>query len=758
MGVLFTLTVFLSAALLFLVQPMAAKMILPSFGGSPSVWNTCMVFFQATLLAGYAYAHFSTKRLGAARQSWLHVPLMLVPLLALPMALPKGYNPANSPLPTSLALLILLLSLVGLPFLMVSTGAPILQRWFGATRHAQAHDPYFLYAASNLGSLIGLLSYPFLIEPHLRLADQARFWGYGYGALVVLVGACALATTHCRAPSEGQEHAREPADGKHVKKNAAVEIDSPQALWKRRGMWILLAAVPSSLLLGVTNYLTTNISPVPLLWVVPLSLYLLTYVAAFARWRPIATSTYGRIAALGLAPVAIVLVLESTQPIVWLSVLHLLVFSFAALYCHSRLADDRPPVARLTEFYLCLSVGGVLGGAFNALFAPTVFATLAEYPLAYVVLLFLQPHKEGQERWRPWDFAYPALVALATFFAAKWADGINEGIGKLLSVENMPDTDVAVKMGIPCILAFFAVDRPRRYSLAIGAFVFVSGWLHTSLKGDLVWAGRSFFGVYRIVDERWASQGEEVGWYKLLHGNTLHGRQFHGEEHRRRPLTYYSREGPVGDVILKLEKAGKLNDIGLVGLGVGTLSAYGRTGQRLTFFEIDPLIERVATGKYFTYLADAKVAGAQVEIVLGDARLSLQNQPDASFDLLVLDAFSSDAIPIHLLTLEAFRTYLNKLRPGGMLAIHISNRYLNLALPLGLAAKSLELFGLEWMQSKEEASYGAEPSRWVVLARSKQDLEQIYTASSGWNELDTSVPGHAWTDDFSDLLSAWDPQ
>lgn len=763
MAILFTLTVFLSAALLFLVQPMTAKMILPSFGGSPSVWNTSMVFFQLALLAGYGYAHLSMRKLGLKRQPILHLPLIALPLLLLPMMVPRDYNPTHSSLPTALALLVLLGTVVGLPFLMVSTSAPILQRWFGATSHRQAHDPYFLYAASNLGSLLGLLVYPFWIEPHLPLQSQAQLWSWGYAGLVVLVAGCAFVTMReqkaaaAEAPEESQ-----PETAKGPRKESGPETADKPIDWKRRGTWILLAAIPSSLLLGVTNFLTTNISPVPLLWVVPLSLYLLTFVAAFGRLRPIKTETIGRIAAIAITPLAITIVLQSNKPMEVLAAIHLIVFALCALYCHFRLADDRPSVHHLTEFYLWLSVGGVIGGAFNALLAPWAFDTLSEYPLAFVLVLLLRPLGQVKRPSPKLDLAFPVFIGIVTYLCSAYTQEIRAAIGPSIKfvlnffgagLVGNPNLEVAIRLGIPVLLAFVAIDHARRYALSLGAFLLVSFWLHTGIYGDMMLTRRSFFGVYRVVDFSATKKHE------FLHGNTLHGSQFYGGPERFEPQTYYSRTGPVGDVLHELEVLKRDHEIGLVGLGVGTLSAYGRSGNRLTFFEIDPLVVQIASDpKYFTYLSDAKERGATIEMVLGDARLSLQDQPDGKFDLLVLDAFSSDAIPVHLLTLQAFNLYLKKLTPNGLLAVHISNRYLDLTSPLAKAMRDLNLLGLQWMQTKDEIPSGhpgASPSNWVVIGRSKEDLKPFDELDKSWVELSTEVTGHAWTDDFSDLVSAF---
>ncbi|HZH97678.1 MAG TPA: hypothetical protein VEX38_01795, partial [Fimbriimonadaceae bacterium] len=589
MRIFFSLTIFVGSALLFLVQPMIAKLILPAFGGSPAVWVVSMVFFQAALLGGYAYAHLSLRWLGVARQRWLHVAIVALAGLTLPFVIPERLMPSGTEDP-ALRLLMILAFTVGASFLAISAGAPVLQRWYAASGLADAKDPYWLYSASNLGSMMALLSYPFLLEPTLRLSDQARLWAYGYWALVVLLLACALLL-------------RQPADA------AVTEEAEPQPIsWTTRGRWLLLSATPVSLLLAITTYLTTNIAPIPLLWVVPLSLYLLTFILAFAR-KPIASSMLlGRLLPILGTPLVLAIILESSEPLIPLAIFHLSVFFLACWSCHARLAEDRPSAARLTEFYFWLALGGVVGGLFNAIIAPLIFTTLVEYPLALVLAFMLRKAKPGV---RPHHF--DLLYALAV-------TALTAGIAMAVVAMGMDPSPqrTVITIGLPAVLAYIMVERPMRYGLSLAGLFIVAAAAGLAQDGIILSSSRSFFGVHRVV----ATQRENGRFHKLVHGNTLHGMQ--NVDRSSEPLTYYHRTGPIGQVLSHFSGEQRKSHVGLVGLGVGSLAAYGEPGQRITFFEIDPEVERVAREpKLFTFLRDSK---AEVRVVLGDARLSLKRE------------------------------------------------------------------------------------------------------------------------------------
>lgn len=722
---LFTFAIFLGSALLFLVQPMVAKMILPRFGGAPAVWTASLLFFQASLLLGYLYAH-GGSRLSSKVQSLVHVVLFGLAALTLPFALSGSSGAVGVDNPTISVLRVLALG-VGLPFVLVSAGAPMLQRWFSRTGNPEAADPYFLYSASNAGSMLGLLCYPLLVEPTLTLGNQRLFWTAGYGLLGFVLLVVALTTLRKR-----DDFGELPMPAGETPAVPAIESSASPV---NPLMWVALAAVPASLLTGVTTYVTSNVAPIPLLWVVPLALYLLTFILAFAKKRRATAAQLGRWLPLAVTPLALVLVLESTSPLLPLLLLHLTVFFLAAWMCHTRLVESRPDPQHLTAFYLWISVGGVVGGAFNALLAPVVFKSLAEYPIAIVLALLLRPatvkEMPDAKPGFPKEILYSVLIAGLTFALA--------ALSRQLGHAGTP-VGTMIAIGLPVILCFLTADRPLRFGLALGGVLLVSNLVGTASTGRIALTDRSFFGVHRVTDD-----GES---FSLVHGTTRHGRQFKDAARRDIPLTYYSRSGPIGRIFDYLNKHRPPKDIALVGLGVGTLAIYGKPGQRMTYYEIDPVVDRIAHDtRYFTYLQNTK---AQVDVVLGDARLTLAQAPDTGYDLIVLDAFSSDAIPVHLLTKEAVQGYLRKLRPGGLLAFHISNNYLDLEPVLAQVASSL---GLKAMFDEDEdtSEPGKEASTWVAMSPYPDALK----AAAGWNDLLATPGGRVWTDDYSNIVGAF---
>ncbi|HEX8129609.1 MAG TPA: hypothetical protein VF527_10960, partial [Pyrinomonadaceae bacterium] len=546
--VLYAATLFASASLLFWVQPMMAKMLLPLLGGTPAVWNTCMLFFQAMLLAGYAYALAVSKWLTLSQQVVVHALLMLLTALTFPIlisdetvrSVPREGNP-------SLWLLWSLLTTVGLPFFAVSTNSPLLQKWFAETRQVSSRDPYFLYAASNAGSLLALLSYPLLLEPGLTLGGQSRLWSFGYALLLLLLATCAFALLRRQATRGASElraaapELKEPRDaGTNTETDApheATEGDEVEVLsWRRRLRWVALAFVPSSLMLGVTTYFSTDIASLPLLWVVPLSLYLLTLVFAFARRQIFKPRTTARVLPGVTLIFALVYLSGATQPTWLLLFSHLFFFMVAAMACHAQLAADRPGVRHLAEFYLLMSVGGVLGGLFNALVAPTLFNTTLEYPLVIVLACLLLPRSTAdaardtpRERWL--DAGVPAAIALLTLiialvvsrFAFDWVQSL------------------ALVVGVPLILSYLFRRRPVRFALALGAVMLGSSF-HVNLSRHTLLAERNFFGTLRVTQEA----AGDMHW--LYHGTTIHGRQSHALSRHCEPLSYYHREGPLGHV------------------------------------------------------------------------------------------------------------------------------------------------------------------------------------------------------------------
>jgi hypothetical protein len=733
MVALYTVTIFFAALLLFLVQPMFARMVLPLLGGSPAVWNTAMVFYQAALLAGYAWAHFGSRWLGVRKQAAIHAALMLAPLLVLPLAVPAGWTPPtqSNPMPWLLALLCVA---VGLPFFVVSTTSPLLQKWFAATGHRHAGDPYFLYAASNAGSLLALVSYPALVEPNLKLEGQSRFWSASYGVMVVLVIGCAVALWRSKLLAPAGLNSVPGEVSTVAAQNQAIEL-------KRRARWVLLAFVPSSLMLGVTTFLSSDIAAVPLLWVIPLGLYLLTFILAFARRQFLSQTVLRRALPIAVVPLVVAFTAQASQPIWLLMLLHLIAFFVASLLCHGALAADRPDTKHLTEFYLWLSVGGVLGGAFNALLTPLVFTSVAEYPLALVVACWVGLRNEGSDespRERRNDLVWPALLGMAA-------------AALVLALETAPwktnSAVTALVFGLPTLVCFFFSKRPLRFALGMGV-ILLAGGLHPGEKGRVLYAERSFFGVHRVTLD-------PSGQYHLLvHGKTLHGVQSLDPVRRRESLTYYHRTGPIGQV---LEAYGQdaSRKIAAVGLGAGSLAAFGLPKQEWTFYEIDPVVLKLAHDeRFFSFLRDSP---ANVRFVLGDARLSLGKAHDGEFNLMVLDAYSSDAIPVHLVTREALALYLKKLAAGGILAFHISNLHLDLQPAFGNLARDAGLACLvqdDTDVSAEEVARGKYPSQWLVMARHADDLAR-FAKDSRWVPYrgDPRLP--VWTDNYSSLLQVF---
>jgi hypothetical protein len=723
MVALYAATIFVSAALLFVVQPMFARMVLPVLGGSPAVWNTAMVFYQAALLAGYAYAHATTSRLGARKQAVLHVVVLILPLAVLPIALPAGWTPPaqSNPAPWLLAMMTVA---VGLPFFAVSATSPVLQRWFAATGHARAADPYFLYAASNLGSMLALLAYPLWLEPQLRLGQQSEAWRWGYYVFVALMAACAVRLWVERGASKALS-----ADGEQT---SALGATRSTLTARRRARWVLLAFVPSSLLLGVTTYLSSEVAVVPLLWVVPLALYLLTFILVFAQRPLVPRPLLVRALPIAVAPLVVACAMQATEPIGPLMLLHLAVFFIAAMLCHGELAADRPAAAHLTEFYLWLSVGGVLGGACHALLAPLLFDSIAEYPLALVLACAVAlPRAEHVSRG---DWLWPLLPGTLTA-GAVWA---------VRGTRFHADAVVAgLLFGVPALVAFFLSRRPLRFALAVGAILFAATF-YEGEKGRVLAAGRSFFGVHRVTLD-------PTGSYHLLaHGKTLHGAQSLDPARRRESLAYYHRTGPAADV-LAIAGRGPGKKIGLVGLGVGSLAAFAEPGQAWTYFEIDPVVEKYARDpRYFSFLRDSP---ATPRVVLGDARLTLAHEPDARFDVLILDAYSSDAIPVHLVTREALALYRRKLAPGGVLAFHISNLHLELEPVFANLARDAQLTCLTRDDTEVPDALrasGKAPSVWLVMAPRADELAPL-ARDARWRpgRVDANLP--VWTDDYSSL-------
>jgi hypothetical protein len=731
MVIVYAATIFLSATLLFLVQPMFARMVLPLLGGAPAVWNTAMVFFQAALLAGYAYAHALSVRVPPRRQVLLHLLVLLLPLAVMPIGVPAGWTPPgqDNPIPWLLTLLALA---VGLPFFAVSTSAPLLQRWFALTGHRAAADPYFLYAASNLGSMLALLSYPVLVEPYLRLTAQTWVWAAGYGLLVLLVSACGVLVWR----AAGGVPVPVLAGGSDAP--LAEPGDAPPSA-ARRLRWVLLSAVPSSLMLGVTTYLSTDIAAIPLLWVIPLALYLLTFILVFARRPPIPHALAVELLPLVMLPLVLVLASRATGPLALVLPVHPLALFVLALVCHGELARDRPAARHLTGFYLWMSLGGVVGGAFTALLAPLVFTSVVEYPLAIVLgcLLVRRPKAVASTRLQQaLDVALPVALGLAGIGLVRWVEGGDPGTAR---------GHMGLVFGLLVLVCFAFSRRPVRFGLGIAA-VLVAAAFYRGEEGRLLYAERTFFGINRVTLD------DTGRYYYLMHGTTLHGMQSREAARRREPLSYFHRTGPLGQIFAAYRGPHARRSVAVVGLGAGSIGCHAGPGQRWTFYEIDPAVVRIARdARYFTFLRDCV---PDAPVVLGDARLRLAGSRPGEYDLLILDAYSSDAPPLHLITQEALRLYLDKLAPGGIVVFNISNRHMdfepvlgNLARDAGLAAAVQDDPAVDDVEYAE----GKRPSQWVVMAREAAHLAPL-AGDGRWKVPRVDPTAAVWTDDFSALV------
>ncbi|HRO32960.1 MAG TPA: fused MFS/spermidine synthase [Brevundimonas sp.] len=733
---LFALAIFTSASLVFVVQPMVAKLVLPMLGGSPSVWNTSMVFFQAALLGGYAYAHL-LQRIGSIRiQVGVHLALLVAAALFLPLQISGLLGEPDPGAPIGWLLATLALS-VGAPFGVLSATAPLLQAWYARVRagHADGQNPYVLYAASNLGSFLALLAYPLLIEPLATLGGQRGGWSVGYGVFILMVAALAVVVWRSRDAAE------EPPP-------LAV---SPPIAWMDKLKLVLLAAAPSSLMLGVTAHLSTDVASAPFLWVVPLALYLLTFVIAF-QTRP-ALPLWLTLSIQGaLAAACIMLVAFRTGFWPMLFAIHLATFFFTALMCHQLLAERRPAPDRLTEFYLLLSLGGVVGGAFTALLAPVIFKTVWEYPLVLVLVGLARPwRRDPVQRREIIGFVAALLIAvspavLSAVFQADW--DLAWAFNRMVDWD-MQQLTITI-LGGAAIGAFLLRDRPPAFVILLAAMALTSHYIARGYDARL--SERSFFGVMKVAETNDPRLGGPV--HVLMHGTTLHGAQPRNGANACLPTLYYAPSTPIGQAALaQRQKPGAV--IGVVGLGTGALAGYKRASDTLTFFEIDPLVDRLARDpQWFTFISDC--AEGPVRTVLGDARLTLGKEGRGTYDLLVIDAFSSDAVPTHLLTQEAIQLYLDLLKPDGVVVLHLSNRNLEITLPAQAAAQALKVPALHQIyRESTDAPEMAEASTEALILSPTEAGLAAYRADGRWNQLqETDV--RPWTDDYVNLIgSLW---
>ncbi len=722
---LFVLTILTGSFLLFLVQPMVARMALPRLGGAPNVWNSAMLVYQALLLGGYGYAHW-LGGLPFRRQATIHLVLLVLAALWLPIALPDlppalpGWEAVWVP-----GLLALTIAPV---FLLVSAQAPLMQRWFSL--HPTAGAPWALYAASNLGSFAGLLAYPLLFEPTLSLDAQSWAWTAGYGLLIALIGLSAW--TRWRIAAAAPVAAATEEDW---------SAEREEIGWRRILLWLALSAVPSGLMLSTTTHLTTDVFAMPLLWVIPLGLYLLSFVVSFSDRRRVAWAITVSTPFVVMLAGGMAMASRNTGTMS-LALSSVLLLFMVCVALHARLYDSRPDTERLTLFYFVMSAGGALGGLFTALIAPLVFDWVWEHPLLVLAAAALLPRQFLFDLRRLPGASPPlrvlaatALAGLALFFAWK--------LYELPMEEAFNSQRGLYALGIALCGIVLVPWRPVFLAL-LGVTMLAQGGVETvqaSLDGLRT---RSYFGVYTVRDY------PDSRVRMLSHGTTLHGEQSTDPAKRRNPTTYY---GPTSGVGLAFANAESLYGpgarIGVVGLGAGTLACYHRPGQSWRFYEIDPTVLRYSHDGTFTYLSDC---APDASVVLGDARLELAKEPRGAFDLLAIDAFSSDSIPLHLLTDEALGIYLDALSPKGVLVLHISNRFIGLEPVLAAAARQRRLHAMvrEDNPGGEDMLTG---SVWVLLTRDPAQIIAVQARSDGheWRALPPPAP-RAWTDDHASVL------
>lgn len=699
--IIFTLTSFIGASLLFIVEPLIAKILLPEFGGSSSVWTLSTFFFQAIMLVGYMFIHLTSK-FGPRRQPFWQLALVIPALIFLPLSLPAMEGiPTQEPFTR---ILLTLLILVGLPFLVISTTGPLIQKWYSWTNGPRSDDPYFIYAASNAGSFLGLLAYPFVIEPFLSLETQRNVWSIGFAAFLLMVGFCGFIVF-----KQNGKVASEALKASVEKLSNVAEVAIEKLSLKRQFWWIFLAFIPASLQLGLVSHITTDVASFPLLWIIPLMIYLATMIAAFARksrkpprWAIIGGSLFT------IASIYLALSGQPASPFFVMTTMSLFMVTLALVSyaAHGSLAADRPETQYLTKYFVLISLGGAIGGAFNGLIAPFLFKTPLEFPMVLglsllmtIVFLRDKAHK----------YAVMVLILLLSF-AIPATDGFNSNnVGKIS-------------------------------------------------------AGRSFYGAWVVQDK---VNGNKEIIRQFSHGTTIHGAQFRSEEKRSIPTSYYALGGPLSNIVDETLRQ-KDPKITVIGLGSGAMAAYANEDTTMKFIDVDKQVIEVAENpEIFTYLSDARKRGATVETILGDGRKMAEELEDGSQDLIAIDAFSSDSIPVHMLTEEAFATYESKLKPGGILAVHISNRVFDLE---PVVANNAEKIGFEVLTKTGSGKPEADPydATWMALTKDSITVKNLKAVPSP-PLLDVGPPSEkpiekwvetpkdkmlSWTDDHSSILEA----
>ena len=722
---IFAATLFCSALLMFLIQPMFAKLALPRLGGTAAVWSLALVFFQGVLLLGYAYTHVLVKWLSLRTGVFIHMLVMAGAVISLPISISAQWDipPEQG---EALWLLGLFAASVGLPFFAISANAPLLQSWFSRSGHAQSHDPYFLYGASNAGSFMALLAYPLVVEPFLGLLPQTHIWSAGYILLVAMVGTCGFMAA-----------AAIPAGASA----GAASAVPPRITWRQRFIWVALSFVPSGLLVGTTAHIATDLVSAPFMWVVPLAIYLLTFVITF-QTRPWIGHGFV-IDRLGIvvAPLCLFALSPATQ--LWLVPVHLIAVFMLMMACHGELMRLRPVAGRLTEFYLLMSLGGVLGGMFASLLAPNVFNSVIEYPMLMIAgfaAVGLVRGKAVLTKRLSWSLVLVPVVMALLFLTQSFGADFKH---------------VIMISWLLISLALLLVTSKEPLAQAIILFTVMLIYQSVSKIPAPIVQSRGFYGVlsvYPTADER---------FNLLAHGTTKHGSQMRKDENGLRltsnpePQSYYYAKGPFGSLFRHMRQGGNvLENVAIVGLGTGAMLCHALPGENWSFYEIDPAVVRIANDpRYFTYLRDCGPS----RIVMGDGRLKLQQEDSAKFDLIVLDAFSSDSVPAHLMTVEALDGYLSRLKPDGMIVFHISNRFMELASVIEGAARARGLTA--YYNSLDLKYWSPDPAKLdlrpflAVVARSPQAFHGV-ESDPAWHPAKPEEVSPAWTDDYSNIIGA----
>jgi hypothetical protein len=728
--VVYTAAIFTSALLLFSVQPLFTKMVLPRLGGSPAVWSVAMVFFQTLLLGGYAYAHFLMQIRNRMIPVVVHLLLLVVALLTLPLSIASGWG---TPPESGYAfwLLGLFAVSIGLPFFALAANNPLLQAWFVRTGHPDGFDPYFLYASSNIGSFLALLAYPVLLEPMFSLHTQNVIWTAGYGLLIVLIAGCGtllLKSPVIVIPAAGVD-----------------DVPAPAPTWTLRLRWIFLAAVPSGLLIAVTAHISTDVAAAPLLWVLPLSLYLLTWVLVFQSRPLLPHWLILLLQPLAIAGVIVLLAVGGEQNLLATLGGHLLCFFIIAMACHGELARARPPAKYLTGYYVALSFGGMIGGLFAGLIAPFTFSWIAEYPILVALAVLCRPTEP--ERLRGWGRLYwPLLVIVALALVAPSLSG-----GKLFTW--LDAQRITIISGLAIIAMVIAIllrgDRLKLFAITVLALSLLRIFPSDDGRVETV---RSFFGVHKIVV---TPNGQ---YHVLMHGTTIHGAEKYLNNDgtpvtgKPEPISYYYKDGGIGQAIaaVRARKGAPLR-VAVIGLGSGSLTCASQPGEDWKFFEIDQsMVDTARDPKFFNYIQSCE---PNMKPVIGDARLTFAKEPDGVYDLIIVDAYSSDAIPIHLATEEAMAIYKDKLAPQGAVVMHVSNRHLELASVVVGIADANDMKSWVYNEDSGRDNEYIFATNVVISARAPVDVGSIAT-SQVWALTEPEDDERVWTDDYSNVLGA----